>query len=297
MIRLLVLALVLSLVGNAAPPIELKLVRALPIDGPPRGNEPSGLTIWDDRFFVVSDNDDDTIYELLVHTDHALLTPHLNFAAPALPGVTKLDFEGIASDPKGNFYLVSEATHRVLKVAKDGRTASWITGDLEEAGRREGLFQVRNGGLEGIAYVSDTRMFVCAERQSRGIIELTFDESGVRTRAWNCDVRDESSSLERLPDFSDLYFDSGRLYALLRGNEAIAQLREEGQRLNIEELWSFRRTLNDPAYRYRDSTFGMAEGLSMDKDHVYLVVDNNGESRVADPDDTRPLFYIFRRPL
>jgi uncharacterized protein YjiK len=252
--------------------------------------------MWQDRFFVVSDNDDDTIYELSVRTDHAILEPHLTFTAPALPGVNKLDFEGIDCDPEGNFYLVSEAAHRVLRVSKDGRQTSWITGDLEEAGRRQGLFQVRNGGLEGIAYVSDNRMFVSAERQARGIIELRFREDWVQPRVWNCDERNEHSSSNRPPDFSDLHFDSGRLYALLRGDEGIAQLREEGDRLRTEEFWSFRQTLSDPAYSYRDLTFGMAEGLTMDQNRVYLIVDNNGDSRTTDPDDTRPLFYIFHRP-
>ena len=34
----------------------------------------------------------------------------------------------------------------------------------------------------------------------------------------------------------------------------------------------------------------------MDAEHVYVVLDNNDRGRQADPGDTRPLLFLFRRP-
>ena len=62
------------------------------------------------------------------------------------------------------------------------------------------------------------------------------------------------------------------------------------------EVWSFGHVTNADEYRYEDMTFGKAEGLTMDEDNVYVILDNNGLARVGDPTDHRPLLFVFARP-
>ena len=274
-------------------PVELELIRALPVEG---ASEPSGLTIKANRLFVVSDNDDQTIFELHIRESSALLEPYVRFVAPPLEGVRKLDFEGISHDKNGDFYLVSESTSRILRVSQDGRKCEWVTPDLREEGRKKGLFQVLNGGLEGIACVSPQHFFLCAERQERGIIEVKIRGSEIVTKVWNCEKREWDAPYDRPPDFSDLYLEGNRLFALMRADEGIAEMTLATNSFRTRRFWSFGRTLHDPAYSYRDATYGKAEGLSMDRKRIYLILDNNADSRTINPDDVRPLFFIFRRP-
>ena len=63
-----------------------------------------------------------------------------------------------------------------------------------------------------------------------------------------------------------------------------------------DEVWSFAHVFDDPQYRYRDMTYGLAEGFCLTAEHVYVVLDNNGDQRVTAPGDTRPLLLIFKRP-
>ena len=275
---------------------ELDLISALPVDVQFKSAEPSGMTLWRNRLFVVSDNDDQTIYELKIEGTRALLTPHIQFRAPFLPEVSKLDFEGIATDHRKYFYLTSESTSRVLRVSFDGKEAIWITPDLSEVGKPKGLFQVRNGGLEGVTLASRDRLFLCAERQSRGILELRFRDEKLQARAWNCESEASPSRYGRPPDYSDLFYESGKLFALERGEEGIARIKMKHGAFRTESFWSFGRALRDPAYSYTDETYGKAEGLCLDSKRIYVILDNNGEARTSDPTDTRPLFFIFRRP-
>ncbi|MFB3906167.1 MAG: esterase-like activity of phytase family protein [Acidobacteriota bacterium] len=292
-IPILLLLVSLSAQLTAPPPIELELVCALPVEG---AREPSGMTIRDNRLFVVSDNDDQTIYELKTGETVAVLRPHVRFTAPASEGVGKLDFEGISHDKKGDFYLVSESTSRVLHVSPDGRKAEWVTPDMYEVGWKKGLFQINNGGLEGIACISPRQFFLCAERQARGILKVTLRGRRTETQVWNCDERDWDSPYGRPPDFSDLYLEKDRLFALMRSDEGVAEMRQDGERFRAKQFWSFGRTLRDPAYSYRDATYGKAEGLCMDRKRVYLILDNNTDTRSNNDQDARPLFFIFKRP-
>jgi len=274
-------------------PVELELIKALPVE---ERTEPSGLTIRDGRLFVVSDNDDQTIYELHIRESAAVLEPHVRFNAPSLEGVRKLDFEGISQDKEGDFYLVSESTSRVLRVSKDGQKTEWVTPDLREEGRKKGLFQVNNGGLEGIACVSSRHFYLCAERQERGIIEFKTRGHQISTEVWNCEKRDWDPPYDRPADFSDLFLDGNRLYALMRADEGIAEMGLDTDSFRAKRFWSFGRTVHDPAYSYRDATYGKAEGLCMDQKRIYVILDNNLDSRTNNAEDTRPLFFIFRRP-
>jgi hypothetical protein len=42
--------------------------------------------------------------------------------------------------------------------------------------------------------------------------------------------------------------------------------------------------------------YGRAEGLAVDKDHFYVILDNNNDPKINDPNNRLPLLFIFERP-
>lgn len=286
-------------VQAADEPVPLRLIRALPVEGP-ENNQPSGLTLSGDTLFTVSDKHDGTIFRLELEDDRAVQVPHLTFhAEPPDAGLKKLDFEGLASDEDGGFYLASETAFRVLRCRADGErkaTWMWMTPDLRPHGEAVGLFQTSNANLEGIALLPAGELLVCAERQPRGLIEVDFEARPATVRAFNYNDTKLELPGGRNADFTGLHADESGLYAVVRNAEAICRI-EYGESGLVEgEVWSYRHIVNDPALRYVDRRFGQAEGLCMDEERVYLIIDNNGDPREADPEDRRPLLLIMERP-
>jgi hypothetical protein len=273
-----------------------RLLKALPVEGQP-ACEPSGLIMHDGRLFAVSDHHDDLIFEILIEADRAVFRPFLEFTAPSLPNVPRLDFEGITCDNDGDFYLVSERALRILRVKADGSGSSWITPSLKEYGEKVGLFTTVNGGLEGIAFIEPGRFLLCAERSARGIVEVSTEPLPFHARAWNCDEGGTLIHPTRPPDFSDIFYENGVLYALARGLELITRVEVSANGDCFDyPVWSLEHVLDDSEYRYLDSTYGQAEGFCMDAERIYVILDNNGQARTAFPEDNRPLLFIFERP-
>lgn len=281
---------------TADEPVPLRLIRALPVEGP-ENNQPSGLTLSGDTLFTVSDKHDDTIFRIELEEDRAKLVPHLTFHAEAPDtDLKRLDFEGLTRDEDGDFYLASETAFRVMRCSADGERVEWITPDLRPYGEEVGLFQVFNANLEGIALLSPGKLLVCAERQPRGLIEVDFGARPAAVRAFNYDTTRLELPPGRNADFSGLFRDASGLYAVVRNADAICRI-EYGESGLVEgEVWSYRHIVNDPALRYANMRFGQGEGLCMDEKRVYLIIDNNGDHREADPEDRRPLLLIMERP-
>ena len=153
---------------------NLRLIKALSVEGP-TGSEPSGLILYRDELFAVSDKHSNTIFKIILQENKASLIPAIEFQAPPLPRIKRLDLEGITCDPDGNFYLASEEASRILQVSSDGKKADWITPNLQPYGIKNDLLKVKNAALEGIAYIAPNHFLVCAERHQRGILEIFSD--------------------------------------------------------------------------------------------------------------------------
>ncbi len=277
---------------SSIPVTELTLIRALPIEGV-AGIEPSGLILYRNTLFSISDDHDDTIYRLLLGDTCAIAEPHLRFSAPN--GLLPLDFEGITIDSSGNFYLVSETEFRILRVSPNGE-ATWVTSSLREFGDAKGLFQKSNAHLEGIACVDSSRFILCAERSPRGLLTIDVKHFPNNSAALSCDDTPFHIAPPRVPDFADVFFESGRLYALHRAADAISLMHVQNDSATEQRAWSFHATVSKPQYLYRDNQFGHAEGFCMDSEKIYVVLDNNNDSRQADASDRRPMLFIFQRP-
>ena len=273
----------------------LKLIQALPVEGP-KNNQPSGLTLLGDTLFAVSDKHDDTIFRVALTDTNAVFIPHLRFELSEPVPAKRLDFEGIACDAEGNFYLVSETAFRILRVSPDGADVSWITPSLRPVGEQEGLFRTRGAYLEGIALLSPGHFLVCAERQPRGLIEVDTSVEPYAVRAFNYDDTSVNLPAGRNSDFSDLFRENDDIYVLQRNAEVISNLIYGGPILEEKDVWSFGRIVHREDLRYSNMKYGLAEGLCMDAERIYLILDNNGDCRASDPDDRRPLLLIMERP-
>jgi uncharacterized protein YjiK len=271
---------------SPSPPAAgtLTLERAIPLTGP--GDfQPSGLTVREGRLFTVSDKTSDAIFEIDLATGRAVRAIAIRF-----PGGTPadLDLEGLALDRHGDFLVVSEAHSRVFSVRPSGE-ARWWPIDLLSPARAAGLLATRGAGFEGVALLGD-RLVVAAEREPRGLVVV-----GPRgPRAWPMQASVVPLAPGRPPDFADLAVDGGHLLALVRNADALVVLRPAGERFEEAGWWSFAAAV--AAYPYQDRRFGMAEGLALDADHVYVVLDNNAIARQGAPEDRRALLFVFARP-
>lgn len=273
----------------------LKPVQVLAVEGP-ENNQPSGLTIFNNTLFTVSDKHDDTIFRVQLMDDRAVLVPHIQFKLSESVTEKVLDFEGITCDNEGNFYIVSESTFRILRVSSDGDRVSWVSPNLRSYGEKVGLFQTRGAYLEGITLVDENQFVVCAERQPRGIIEVNTDRIPSKAIAFKYDTTIVELPKDRNPDFTGLFWEDGILYTLQRNAYVLCKLVKGHQGFEEKDFWSYEAIVTREEFQYENMTFGRAEGLGMDKNYVYVILDNNGDARRSDPSDQRPLLLIMERP-
>ncbi len=268
--------------------VDLEAISVLPVEGP-EFNQPSGLFMYNDTLYTVSDKHDDTIFRIELKPDRAVFVPHVRFKASASFGVFRLDLEGITRDEDGSFYLASEGAFAILKVSPDGSDVSWVTTSLRDVGASAGLFQTRGGYLEGITLMRPGRFLVAAERTPCGLIEV--DVAGKQRVV---EIANHGST----NSYTGLHREEENVYILQRST---ATIRKTIRYLDIDSpstIWSYAHIVNDPEYLFQHEQFGAktAEGLAMDHDRIYVILDNNNDARRMYPDDLRPLLLIMKRP-
>ncbi len=273
---------------------KLDLQQALPLDGPVLV-QPSGLA-WDGKnLLLVSSFHDDAIFKIELQADKAVFKELVKIHRPK-DGTGRMSWRGLAADGKGNTYLASDADCRIMKV-ESGGDGEWEGPGLLEAGSEKGLFSGKNSGIEGIAIAGKRKFVVAASREPRGLLQV--DLSGPKPVV-NALLADKSKlplpAGRRKPDFSDLAEDNGKLWALSANADAICQLKWNGQEYTEGDYWTFGHVSNDPKYGYAGLKMGLARGLAMDGQSIYVVLDNKGVGRQGDPADKRPLLLVFKRP-
>lgn len=271
---------------------ELKLISGYPIDSD-IPIEPSGLCVRDGRLFSVSDDTDDIIFEIVLEGASARFNPHIKFDPPESD--ENLDLEGISNDGKGGFYLLSENQVRVIHVSAEGK-ARWASPSGIEEGRKKGLFSLKGGQAEGLVYLDNREFLLAAERQPRGWMRM--NESSVLGAGKVVATRFSSQlPLLRMPDFTGLDEYDGTVYVLFRNADLVTTLERKGNEMvEGNRAWSFRATVTDSRFAYQDSQFGMGEGIAVDAQHIYIVLDNNAIARKVSISDKRPALLIFQRP-
>jgi hypothetical protein len=274
---------------------KLDLQQALPLDGTVLV-QPSGLA-WDGKhLLMVSSFHDDEVFKIEPQADKAVFSDFVKIHLPKDAAGAKMTWRGLTADGSGNMYLASEPNCRIMKVESDG-DAEWDGPGLLEAGTEKGLFSGENAGIEGISLTGKKKFVVAASREPRGLLQV--DLSGQKP-VLNALVLDKSKvplpAGRRKPDFSDLTEDKGQLWALSANADAIVQLKWTGSEYAEGEYWTFGHVSGDPKYRYGGLKTGLARGLAMDGQSIYVVLDNKGVGRQGDPNDKRPLLLVFKRP-
>ncbi|MFC3193575.1 SdiA-regulated domain-containing protein [Marinicella sediminis] len=259
--------------------------------------EPSGLTSLDGQLYTVCD-DANAIFRLQPDADGEWQAEvAINLDTNPL-SASSFDLEGITV-VEGQFFVVSEVHHKMLRVSEGH--LSWVPehNGVYQSAYKAGLFQLHNAGLEAVAYLGDQRFLLSVERQPRGVIEVTFDAQFEQIISQTNQVfNDTAHQLDshRHPDLTGLYVYDGVIYALHRNAYVIHELIKGADGLYHEgKTWSYEHIVKDPQYAYQDMQYGHAEGLVVDADYFYLVLDNNNDPRLKNPNDRRPLLIKARR--
>jgi hypothetical protein len=292
--------------GAASAPSPLVLRAALPLEVEASEGDhfqPSGLVLHEGRLLTVSDKHDRAIYAIDVSADHARVRPFVSFEPP--PEVPPpLDFEGLSPAPGGGWLVACEAQRRVLRVEIDPRSAvsppvghaSWFSPPLDGLVRTNGCLRKVNAGLEGIALSAQGRLVLAGERDPRCLIELEVGAGLASAHVWSMETAAYAAEPGRSLDYSDLTLFHGALYALVRNTHLVVRLERTPEGWREGPAFSYRRTEHDPRYMYEDRTFGMAEGVAINEQWVYILLDNNENARASDAHDRRPILFVFERP-
>jgi len=259
--------------------------------------EPSGLTFKDNQLFTVCD-DSNAIFELdFSDEDTVNAAVYLKLDVTQLSALA-LDLEGITT--VGNdFFVASESHHKLIRL--DGSDLSWVPaiGGVYAEAYKAGLFQLYNAGIEAAVYLGNHTFLLSAEREPRGLIEVQFNESFTEIVKQSNQLFDDSShelASDRKPDLTGLFYYDGVIYALHRNAYVIHELLKDEHGIYHEgQSWSYEHIVKHPDNAYQDMQFGHAEGLAVDADNFYLIIDNNFDPKLKAPNDRRPLLIIAKR--
>jgi hypothetical protein len=200
----------------------------------------------------------------------------------------RYDCEGIAQDAEGRLYLCEEADRWILRCDPKTKLVERLAIDWSPAKQYFSPLD-RNASFEGIA-VGEDRLYVANERQLGRIIAVDLKTLRVvddfAVRAWGSNAQDVH--------YSDLSWFEGALYVLLRESRCVLQVDPKSHRVLAE--YSFREMERAPDVLYRLLyPTGNMEGLAVDREHIWLLTDNNGLGRVKYPKDVRPTLFKCQR--
>lgn len=297
---------------QAAPekPLKLSLWRAVFLEGTEAGNA-SGLAISADGWLYLVDDrgpvppdwrmDTPVLYRMPVDS---LINPASRI--PPLEGVTsfkdtgafaslagkagkqhKFDLEGLASVGENLFWAVDERDRLLLELdIKKGTlklvaSAQTLLEDQEDLGGG-GI----NRSFEGITKIGD-RLFLAHEMMPSLIVCYRVD-GGLRPTG--------RILIDGSLDLTGADSDKGWLYFLGRMNSTIYKVDPESG--SVIARADFSETADSSAFRYQNPMefFRNSEGLVVKGDFIYVVLDGNGKSILADPRQKAPLLLIFSRP-
>lgn len=291
-----------------APVLPATLIDAWWIDGS-EGLDISGLSFCGGELLAVADKVSEHIYRLSPEPgrDSVALAARANFTRPPLPVdqpvlfkaralhyasvPLSMDFEGITCDGSG-IYLLSERHNRIARLNLEQQKAEWLSVRWSEAAKARGFLRRFNGESEGLVRVGDD-FWVALERDPRGLLKLNAgDQEG-----WDFRMLPAVSGLDfrgRSEDLAGLAVYGSALFTLERN--AFAVCRRNLDSLQAEWCIHYRDIEEGPSYIYRKTRFGKGEGLAVNEQGIFVVLDNNGVGRAAAPDDSRGLLLHLAFP-
>ena len=271
---------------------QLNLPQGQPFDA-------SGLLLSSSGDLLTINDRGATVYRIrfLAGTNVAELIPltecftDRQLAPLAAEKIGRYDCEGIAQDSQDRLYVCEEANRWVLRYDSRKQTVERLPIDWSPVQK---YFHAgdRNASWEGIA-IGNGKLFVANERQLGRIIAVDLKTLKVIS---SFAVR-PSGSNARDVHYTDLSWFEGALFVLLRESRVVLQVDADTHRVLAE--FDYRDMEQAPEAAYRTLLrlpIGTMEGLAVDRDHIWLVTDNNGLGRARYPKDLRPTLFRCPRP-
>lgn len=202
--------------------------------------------------------------------------------------IGRWDWEGIAQDRQGRFYLCEEANRWIVRADPASGRCERLNIDWQPVAKY--FASDPNASFEGVA-VGGGKLFVANERQRGRIIVVDLETLAV-VRSFQVDY---SGSAARDTHYSDLCWHHGVLWVLLRESGVVLKVDPARERVVAE--FSFREMERGKEVVYQNPfPTSTMEGLAVDDEFLWLVTDNNGAGRWAAPEDIRPTLFKCRRP-
>ena len=236
--------------------LEFISISQLEID-PGHNLEPSGIISFRSRPYIISDEQTDKyLYQIKIECRNWSVVDSIDLQITDRIDLEAIDYcvdqIYILSESSGSL-LVSDLSGEINKIAIDfGDEEPWNWG---------------NAGWEGLAAdCEDNIIYLIKERQPRKILRVNLTTRKVEDKF---NLPESESN-----DFSDAKFENGYLYLIERNGNYITKVNPISHEV-IEKL-SYRETCShENGKLYEPYAYGMAEGLLLTKDEIWLALDNN----------------------
>lgn len=256
----------------------------------------SGLLRLPDGSFLTINDKDGAVYSMRPDTNRSDvdLTLATNLFSPAaLHQFAALkhghyDGEGLGRDGQGWIYMCEESDRWILRC--DPSTGKVERLNIDWSPVTQFFSTDLNASFEGIA-IDGNRLWVANERNVGRIILVDLTTLKVVEWFQALPWRRFSNDVH----YSDLCFFKGDLWVLCRDSFCVVRMNPNNHQMLGH--YDYRDLERSPNQVYAQPTaFGFTEGLSVDDEWIWLVVDNNGFPRVAALNDSRSTLWRCRRP-
>jgi hypothetical protein len=218
------------------------------------------------------------------------VTPFLRRAPkkPRTKGEPRPDPEGLAVDESGTVFVCEESQRRVFRYRPDTKASELLNFDRSPVKRW--FSSDVNASWEGIA-IGEGKLYLANER-SRGRV-IVVDASTLKGER-DFPVRPPEVQAADV-HYSDLCWQAGHLWVLCRESRCVLQVDAKSEK--VRASFDYEAIERDPANAYAHPyPYGFVEGLLVEPDNIWLIVDNNEFPRVADKNDRRAQLWRCARP-
>ena len=283
-------------IGSTTRTLPLTVAESWTLTPPSARFDASALVrLPDGRLLTVNDKETG-LFEIRFPSSgtEAVLTPYPGLAPnlfePLTPGRDlPWDIEGIGIDSTGALYLGEEHLRWILRQPAPGQPLERLPIDWAPVSRWFSKTD-RNASFEGVA-VGDRFLYVANERDTGRIIEI--DRKTLKV-VGDFQARPPGAAGDDI-HYTDLCWFDGELWALCREHRRVLCIDPRTHAVRL--CFSYFPIEMDPKYAYQHLLpYGFFEGLSVDVDNVWLLIDNNGYARKSNPQDARPLLLRCPRP-
>jgi len=221
----------------------------------------------------------------------------------------ELDLEGVAQCNQ-HIFAISERLGLVFRIhSQTGATThhsidkNAYAQKLKKQGKSLPKFpRTYNAGYEGIACDSKRKvLYLIQERQPRLILTAQMpktwkDGQPLHIQSHfdlpNFTFPQKVNGYTCPPDFAGASVFGGSLYLLYRNARMV--LKADPVKQKLLSVYSYYQA--EEKLYIRRKPYGFAEGLTVTKDKIYIVFDNNNRVRQSDKKDKRPTLLLFQRP-